>query len=378
MRDILSEIIKNMPTNQEAEERPDDKDPKGWKNPLEIKDKKILYNKKDNKIKFKFNNQIKDLFRRQDKLNLDREMEVLEKERRLAIIQVKKRVWAWRRQQQQQRKWAEECLETVLRETRLKGRATIMEICTEISGEIIANSLILADRRLEEKNRRLENSRLRKAELLVKLEGKRERLEKADKCKEGFHVKLTMGLILESVLDNVNEEATKNTKTNCLCITEEVIEKSIVTGVKRLEEKSKRLELARLKSMTARLSFLRVGAEGSPTRGKKRRKTLEYDDNSASSAKKVKVKKNGISTKKVWKKKANGLYGWVTESKSAKENTELKFLTNYFSFGGKSDSSQGGQNNKLGVQLGIRNEIASADQDITVDGLPDGEGPSRN
>ena len=143
-----------------------------------------------------------------------------------------------------------------------------------------------------------------------------------------------MGLILESVLDNVKEEASNNTDIICLCIAEEVMEKSIVTGDESLEAKSKRLEMARVKSMTARLSFLRVGTEGSPTRGEKRRKVLEYDENSACSAKKVKVQKNVIPDRKnkVWRKKANGLYGWVIERKSATEDKELNFI---LALGGK-------------------------------------------
>ena len=48
----------------------------------------------------------------------------------------------------------------------------------KISVEIIEKSTFLADRRLEERNRRLENVSLRKNELLERLEANKERLER--------------------------------------------------------------------------------------------------------------------------------------------------------------------------------------------------------
>ena len=192
VREIIIDIIKNIPTNHEkepAQKMPDVSDPEGWKNLVNILDNGIINN---NKSKFVFKNTIKCLFRRQDKMNFEKEMASLEKEQRLAIIQVKKRAWVGMREKFQRRKWAEECLEKVLMETRITGRATIIDICTELIGEMIDKSMILGEWRLEDKDRRLEKARMKKAELRERLESKKGRLDSAEKGKEQFQANLNM------------------------------------------------------------------------------------------------------------------------------------------------------------------------------------------
>ena len=77
-----------------------------------------------------------------------------------------------------------------------------------------------------------------------------------------------MRLLLESVLDSVMHETSITSIMICLCVGEEVVEQIVVSADRRLEERSKRLKLASLKSMTVRLSFMKVGEDGSPSRGK--------------------------------------------------------------------------------------------------------------
>ena len=64
MREILTDIIKKIPTNHEKEpapKMPDESNPEGWKSLENIQDNEIINN---NKSKFIFNNTTKDLFRR--------------------------------------------------------------------------------------------------------------------------------------------------------------------------------------------------------------------------------------------------------------------------------------------------------------------------
>ena len=84
------------------------------------------------------------------------------------------------------------------------------------------------------------------------------------------------------------------------------------------------------------------------------------------------------STKKVWRKKRKGLFGWVNERKSATVNKEFdSIINNIFSLGGPSTLSQGGSKEQ-GVQLGNnKKRIISAEQDKPVDRLPDGGGSSQ-
>ena len=296
-------------------------------------------------------------------------MEFLEKEWRLAIIKVKKRAWVGRREQFQRRKWAEECVEKVLKEAMMTGRDTVMEICVELSGEMVEKSRIIGERRLEDKDRRLENASLQKAELLERLEVKKERLKRAEQSRKKFHANLNIKMLLESVVDMVVEERSEKIQTICISIAEEVVEMSLYIIDRRLEEKNKRLELARLKTVTARISILKVGPEASPFRGKKRAQDESETDQYPVNAKKMRNAATTLSTKKVWKKKKNGLYGWVSERKSDKMNKELdSLIDNNFIFGGKSNLKE------QGVQLGRQKRIISAVQDKPGERLPDGVG----
>ena len=83
------------------------------------------------------------------------------------------------------------------------------------------------------------------------------------------------------------------------------------------------------------------------------------------------------STKTFWRKKPNGLFGWLNEKKSVKVNKEFDSnINNIFSFGGTSTIGQGGRREQ-GVQLGNKKRIISAEQDKPVDRLPDGVGSSK-
>ena len=92
----------------------------------------------------------------------------------------------------------------------------------ELSGEMVEKSRTIGEKGLEDKDRRLENTSLKKAELLERLEVKKERLERAEQSKEKFQANLNTTMLLESLLDMVVEEGSEKIKTICVSIAEEV------------------------------------------------------------------------------------------------------------------------------------------------------------
>ena len=119
---------------------------------------------------------------------------------------------------------------------------------------------------------------------------------------------------------------------------------------------------------------------GSPFHGKKRILDIDLEtktDEPSVSLKKLRKAATPGSTKKVWRKKPNGLFGWINERKSTKVNKEFdSIITNIFTFGGTSTIVQGGRKEQ-GVQLGNKKRIISAERDKPVDRLPDGGGSSK-
>ena len=94
-------------------------------------------------------------------------------------------------------------------------------------------SMILGEWRLEDKDRRLENASLKKAELLERLEAKKGRLDRAEKGKEKFQAKMNMKMLLESVLDMVIQDGNENIQNVCHSITKEVVEQNLAVGDRR-------------------------------------------------------------------------------------------------------------------------------------------------